>query len=77
MVIVTGYRMLGVAKNPKRAAMYVSFGGICSFRVMMKRGLVNLNHTKLSDKKRAQNDVLSVKKEPKVQSALKTNTIVV
>lgn len=53
----------------------VSFGGICSFRAMMKQGPVNLNHTKFSDKKGAQNDVVSGKSEPKVKSALKTNTI--
>lgn len=41
----------------------------------MKQGPVNLNHTKFSDKKGAQNDVVSGKSEPKVKSALKTNTI--
>lgn len=42
---------------------------------MMKHGPVNLNDKKFSDKKGAQNDVISAKSESKVQSALKTDTI--
>lgn len=72
--------MLGVANNQKWVAKNrgwnnVSFGGICSFKVMMKHSPVNLNDKKFSDKKGAQNDVISAKSEPKVQSALKTDTI--
>lgn len=80
MVIVTGYRMLGVPNTQKwgtkdRGGNNVSFGGSCSFRVTMKQGPVKFNHTKISDKKGAQNDAINAKSEPKVQSTLKTNTV--
>lgn len=42
----------------------------------MKQGPVNPNHIKFSDKKEAQNYVISAKSEPKVQRALKTNPII-
>lgn len=42
---------------------------------MMKQGPANLIHTKLSDKKGEQINVISAKSEPKVQRALKTSTI--
>lgn len=80
MVTVTGNRLLRVANTQKwvaknRGGNNVSFGGICSFKVKMKKRPVNLHHTKFLDKKRAQNDVISAKPEPKVQSVLKTNTV--
>lgn len=64
--------MLRVANNQKWVAKKgggnkVSFGGICSFKLMMKQGPMNLNHTKFSGKKGAQNDVINAKSDPKVQ----------